>query len=117
MEWTKEYISSINTAVGNCDLEAVQPFSHLLFEPIIAKGWIKKIKMLIEKAKEQKVSIKELAFLWPTTSSIRFQIYLLFISQKCTSLTKEERQEISQFFFDMLKIRAIKDVHGVKSNI
>ena len=115
--WIPEYIAAVHAALGAMDFGTLQPFSPLEFEPLFAKEWVDRIKLLMHKAKEQRVTAKELAMLWPTTSGARCQLYFLLEQLKCATTPKEDRVAIAEFFFEMIKERAVADVHGRISNI
>jgi len=116
MKW-KNYAKSAALAMGNMDIGTMQPFDWLQFGPLFAKEWIDKIRLLKKKCEEQNIPIKELAKLWPTTSSLRCQIYFFILDTRFAKIGKKERIELADFLFEMLKHRAKEDIFGFKSNI
>lgn len=99
------------------DIGALQPFGWLEFEPLFAKEYLEKIELVIQKTKEQHISIKELASLWPTTAGIRCQLLFLFCILKAARIERQRRKALCDFFFAMLQERAVSDVYGETSNI
>ena len=111
------FIESVFATVGNMDLGTLQPYDWLQFEPLFAKEFVERVDDLVERAKKQGFSPRELAFFLPTTTALRVQTYFLLLQLKCAKITREKRLELSQFFFDMLNVRAVDDVYGKVSNI
>jgi hypothetical protein len=117
MEWVNEYIKAINEALGTMDFGTLQPFGHLEFEPLIAEHTVEKLLQLIKEAEKQSIPPEELAQLWPTTAGLRCSLYFTLLQMKCVETPKEQRKKVAQFFYRMIKARAVKDVFGRKSNI
>lgn len=115
--WLDQYIESVHTALGAMDFGTLQPFDHLQFSPLIAKEWIEKISELMKRTKEQNMSTKELAALWPGMSSLRCQMCFMILDLKSVRIPKEKCVEITRFLFEMLQHGAKEDVHGFNSNI
>jgi hypothetical protein len=115
--WVDPFIRSVIAALGAMDLGTMQPFDWLEFQPLMAKEFVEKMSGFVQRAKEQGMSVKELAGLWPGMSSLRCQIYFLFNDTKCARVPMKKRLELTQFFFDMLREGVKDDVFGFKSNI
>ncbi|MBI4152994.1 hypothetical protein HY497_00590 [Candidatus Woesearchaeota archaeon] len=116
-EWLQDYITSVISAMGAMDFGTLQPFDHLQFHPLKSKEWVTKIEQFVKRAKEQQISPRELAALWPSMAGLRCQMYFLLLDFKCAQIPAEKRLELIQFFFDMLQEGAKEDVHGLTSNI
>lgn len=117
-QWTDNLVEAVQASLGNMDLGAMQPFDHLQFEPLFAEQIIERLRTLIYEAKKQKIEKKEMAFLWPTLGSLRcFLGQFLLLNLKSAHILKNERKEITQFFFEMIQARAVADIYGRKSNI
>ncbi len=117
MTWVPQFISNVLKTVGLMDIGAIQPYSWLEFEPLFAKQYVRKLEELMQRAEKQHISSKELALLWPTTSSLRCQLFFLLAILKAARIEKGKRMELCDFFFAMIQERAVTDVHGKVSNI
>ncbi|MEK6920441.1 MAG: hypothetical protein AABX82_01055 [Nanoarchaeota archaeon] len=117
LPWIFEYLEVVDEALGVMDFRTIQPFDNYQFEPLIAKHIIEKLQRLIDEAEKQKVTTEELAKLLPTTSGLRCQLYFTLLQMKCAKTPKEQRIKIANFFYEMIKARAVEDVFGRKSNI
>lgn len=115
--WVPQFLSNALKTVGFMEFGTLQPWGWLEFEPLFAEQYVEKVELLMHKAEEQHVSIKELATLWPTTGGLRCQLFFLFGILKAARIEKERRMKICNFFFAMMKERAVADVHGTVSNV
>jgi hypothetical protein len=117
MKWTEEFVKNALKTTGDMDLGTLQPYGWLEFEPLFAKEYVKKLEILMKKAKDKKISIKELSRLWSTTAGLRCQLFFMLAILKADRIKKERRMNLVNFFFSMLDKRAVRDVHGTVSNI
>lgn len=104
-------------AIGNTDVNTVQPYDFAKLNPFYAKEWVAKVNLLMKKAKEQKISPKQLTTCWPTASSCRTQLFFTLIDMKYAKTKKEDREEIADFFWGMAKSLYKKDVCGLEASI
>jgi len=112
-----KFIDSMSIAVGNMDLETLEPMSFSMFHPLFAKEWVDKIEKVMKIIEEKGISIEEVAELISGPSSLRAQFYFLLIDLKCSKSEKEKRVKIASFINEILKKRAVDDVYGRRSNI
>jgi hypothetical protein len=111
----KDFIQSMQAALGNMDLSTYEPINPFLFHPLFDQEWVERIKEVVEKSKNR--SLPELAEKIKGNSNLRSQLFFLLLDLKSAKVEKDERLKIVDFFYQLLKIKAKGDLYGEKSNI
>jgi len=98
------------------DPKTALPFWDYDFGPIFGDLWIKKMLKAIKKAKEMKLTPKELKELFPGPSVPRKELIYSLIDLKVGVIPKEKRLEFCEFWWDIVKEFTVEDRMASKSN-
>ena len=113
----KDFIISIQRALGNMDLATIEPMNYTDFHPLFSKQWIDKWEEVINTIENRQIPLSKLVKTISGPAHLRSQFYFMLIDLKCAKIEKEKRIKIANFFHNLLEKTSIRDIHGRESNI
>ncbi len=115
---TARFIDSVLQGIGPMDISTLEDtVSWFAYDPLIANSWSRRILKMIDDLGKTSLSKKAIAELFPNLSELRCKAWFELWMAKFSSLSKDERIKISNFYLDLLNAISPEDPYAFKKNI
>lgn len=111
MEEVNNFITSIQTALGDMELGTLKPMDWFEFHPLFSKEWFSHMQRIID-ASEGK-NLTKLAGTLSGPTQLRVWLYYTLLDMKCAKISKEERERIVRFYHQLQRKTSQRDLWGL----